>query len=93
MICNVKKNLLYRTLIFVKQKILSFEAVRAHNHCTEVRFANFLSGGFTIMAVIDPPEKKLAKHTSVHCDSMAMVNLNKSKETTPMITTASKVAP
>ena len=29
---------------------------------TEVRFA---SGGFTIMAVINPPERKLAKRTSV----------------------------
>ena len=33
---------------------------------TEVRFASFLSGGFTIMAVINPPERKLAKCTSVH---------------------------
>ena len=28
-------------------------------HCTEVRFANLLSGGFTTMAVINPPERKL----------------------------------
>ena len=33
--------------------------------CTEVRFASFLSGGFTTMAVINSPEKKLAKRTSV----------------------------
>ena len=26
--------------------------------CTDVHFASFLSGGFTTMAVIDPPEKK-----------------------------------
>jgi hypothetical protein len=32
---------------------------------TEVRFASFLSGGFTTMAVINPPEKKLAICTSV----------------------------
>ena len=32
---------------------------------TEVRFSSFLSGGFTIMAVINPPEMKLAKRTSV----------------------------
>jgi hypothetical protein len=31
----------------------------------EVRFASFLSGGFTTMAVINPPERKLAKCTSV----------------------------
>ena len=33
--------------------------------CTEVSFASFRSGGFTTMAVINPPEKKLAKRTSV----------------------------
>ena len=32
---------------------------------TEERFADFLSGGFTTMAVINSPERKLAKHTSV----------------------------
>ena len=42
-------------------------------HSTEVCFASFLSGGFTTMhsmhsamAVINPPESKLAKRTSVH---------------------------
>ena len=35
--------------------------------CTEVRFASFLSGGFTTMTVMNPPEKKLEKRTSVHC--------------------------
>ena len=30
-----------------------------------MRFASFLSGGFTTMAVMNPPEKKLAKRTSV----------------------------
>ena len=37
-------------------------------HCTEMRFASFLSGGFTTMTVINPPEKKLGKRTSVHCN-------------------------
>jgi hypothetical protein len=37
------------------------------NQCTEVRFASLLSGGFTTMAVINPPERKLAKRTSVQC--------------------------
>jgi hypothetical protein len=32
-----------------------------------VRFATFLSGGFTTMAVINPLERKLAKLTSVQC--------------------------
>ena len=36
-------------------------------HCTEVHFASLFSGGFTTMAVINPPEKKLAKRTSVRC--------------------------
>ena len=36
-------------------------------HCTEMRFASFLSGGFTTMAVINPPERKLERRTSVHC--------------------------
>ena len=35
-------------------------------HLTEVRFACFLSGGFTNMAVINPPKRKLAKCTFVH---------------------------
>ena len=30
-----------------------------------MRFASFLSGGFTAMTVINPPERKLAKRTSV----------------------------
>ena len=38
-------------------------------YCTEVRFASFLSGGFITMAVINPPERKLAKRTFVHCGS------------------------
>ena len=33
--------------------------------CTEVCFASFLSGGFTTMAVLNPPERKLTKCTSV----------------------------
>ena len=35
--------------------------------CTEVRYASFLSCGFTTMAVIIPPERKLAKRTFVDC--------------------------
>ena len=38
---------------------------------TEVRFASFLSGGFTTMAVMNPPEKKLEKRTSVQCSDLA----------------------
>ena len=32
---------------------------------TEVCFASFLSGGFTTMAVINPPERKLTQRTSL----------------------------
>ena len=32
---------------------------------TEVRFASFLSGGFTTMTLINPTEKKLPKRTFV----------------------------
>ena len=39
-------------------------------HCTEVRFACFLSGGFTNMAVINPSERKMAKCTSVPLQSL-----------------------
>ena len=35
-------------------------------HCTAMHFASFLSGGFATMAVINPSERKLAKHISVH---------------------------
>ena len=31
-----------------------------------MHFNTFLSGGFTAMTVINPPERKLAKRTSVH---------------------------
>ena len=34
---------------------------------TEVRFASFFPGGFTTMAVMNPPERKLANNTSVEC--------------------------
>ena len=37
-------------------------------HCTQVHFASFLSGRFITVIVAYPPEKKLAKRTSVYCD-------------------------
>ena len=39
--------------------------IHLNTQCTKVRFASFLSGEFTSMAVINPPERKLAKRTSV----------------------------
>ena len=35
------------------------------NHCTEMGFASFLSGRFITAIVVNPPEMKLAKRTSV----------------------------
>ena len=35
--------------------------------CAEVRLASFLSGVFITATVVNPPERKLAKRTSVHC--------------------------
>ena len=63
-------------LFFAKPLMLLFCDVSLKRHllikrtigqCTELRFANFLSGGFTTMAVINPPEKKLEKRTSLQC--------------------------
>ena len=39
--------------------------IHLNTQCTEVRFASFLSGEFTTMAVINPSERKMAKRTSV----------------------------
>ena len=40
--------------------------------CTEVRFVSFFSGGFNTAIVVNPPEKKLAKRTSVQCLSLKL---------------------
>ena len=44
---------------------LQSELLGQTGYCTEVRFASFLSCIFITMAVINPPEKKLANRTSV----------------------------
>ena len=50
----------------------------ACNLSSEVRFASFLSGGFTTtMAVINPPERKLAKRTSVKCRTLVGMEIQK----------------
>ena len=43
--------------------------------CTVVRFASFLSSGFTTVAVINPPKRKLAKRTSVEWCNVHVFNL------------------
>jgi hypothetical protein len=40
-----------------------------------VRFASLLSGGLTTMAVINPPEKKLANRTSVEWSMQSMQSI------------------
>ena len=50
---------------FLKLIILIFH-VKKLNNCTEVCFNSFFSGGFTTAIVVNPPEKKLLKHTSVN---------------------------
>ena len=45
------------------------------NQYTDVGFASVLSSGFTTMAVINPPESKLAKRTSVQCGP-SIININ-----------------
>ena len=46
--------------------LISLYLAAIFKHCTEVRFATFFSGGFTTIAVINPPERKLEKRTTVH---------------------------
>ena len=45
---------------------LGIQTKKNTDHCIEVSFTSFLSSGFNTMAVINPPERKLAKRTSVH---------------------------
>ena len=44
----------------------------SNRQCTEVRFASFLSGGFITAIVVNPPEMKLAKRTSVQCAGLSL---------------------
>ena len=37
--------------------------------CREMRFSSFISGGFITAIVVNPPERKLSKCTSVQCTS------------------------
>ena len=45
--------------------------VHLNTQCTEVSFASFLSGGFITAIVVNPPERKLAKRTSVQWCTVA----------------------
>ena len=48
-----------------------------HHTITKVRFASLFSGGFTTMAVINPPERKLTKSTSVQWGEITFYFLRK----------------
>ena len=54
-----------RRLPNVKQVTISKNHIGTQ-YCTEVRFASFLSGGFITAIAVKPPERKVAKRTSVH---------------------------
>jgi hypothetical protein len=61
-------------------------------HCTEIRFASFFSGGFITAIVVNPPERKLAKCTSVHYISEdLMLKTSKQTKYNIIITTSKKV--
>ena len=65
---DVAKKILAVNLInkYKLNKIFHYLLLSVVHHCREVRFASFLSGAFTTMEVINQPERKLAKRTSVH---------------------------
>ena len=61
---DVKQCSFVKSEVVVSNQDLHF--LKKHfDHCTEVRFSSFFSGGFTTITVINPPERKLAKRTSV----------------------------
>jgi hypothetical protein len=61
-----KQNLKFHALV-QKCHFGKIAKMALSNRCTEVRFANLLSGGFITAIVVNSPEKKLAKCTSVRC--------------------------
>jgi hypothetical protein len=54
-----------RTNVFQNQ--IRYSVNLCFNAMQRGAFASFISGGFTVMAVINQPEKKLAKRTSLQC--------------------------
>ena len=61
----MKNAILEGFLLGGRAKITFSKYIIVSGQCTEVHFASLLSGGFTTMAVINPPEKKLENLTSV----------------------------
>ena len=49
--------------------------IHLNTQCTEVRFASLLSSGFITAIVVNLPEKKLGKRTSVHYPAIACTTI------------------
>ena len=60
--CGQKTSNIYLGIYINKSSLIKLR------HCPEVRFASFFSGGFITAIVVNLPERKLAKSTSVHCE-------------------------
>ena len=61
-------------IILGKDSYSSSVAVLVLRHCTKVRFPRFLSGGFIPAMVVNPPERKLAKRTSVQLSNFCLIH-------------------
>ena len=63
--CTIKQKDAYKVKLVFQgvELLLPFCACffQVHNHCTEVHFSSFFSGGFITAIVVNPPES-----TSVH---------------------------
>ena len=70
---------------YKKKTVSSYHFLSALLNCTEVRFASFFSGGFTTMAVINQPEKKMVKRTSVNWFKLVYGLFGKSNKIVPSI--------
>ena len=62
---------------------LMLDIYKSVHSATEVRFASFLFGGFTTTVVINPPESKLGKCTSVHCCKIIIMFTEVTKQDGP----------
>ena len=55
-----------------EMKDVNIQAASKPHKFTEVRFASFFSGGFITAIVVNLPERKLAKRTSVQCGGLSL---------------------
>ena len=61
----------YLSKIFFKTNVVkSYLYILYSNQCRDVLFSSFFSGGFITAIVVNPPERKLAKLTSVQWAGM-----------------------